>query len=463
MKPSLFAFLLLRAAIGLAVTVSVYALLPRWWVAVPLGLASAIWIAWEGSHAVLEGLDALRARKTGEPVAEPSETAFVEFDGLAATMEIRSAQQQRELSAITEAQRNLESLLDSMQDSVVAVDAAGRVTWTNEPMRKLAAVRKGHALVQTIREPEVLDCMRIALEEKSLVERASVPFGAGRSFAVEAAPMAEGGAVMVLREVTRVEQMERAQKEFVANVSHELRTPLTAIRGYVEILLDDVYDEEIDQGPANEFLRGILKNCARMERLTEDLLVLANVESRERETEPVPVNVETLVQEVVDATSGLFKEDVELHIGQVARVQVLADVDAVVQVLSNLIENAIAYGRGSDGTVVILAAETAAETEEGMPEMVTFSVQDFGMGIALDHRERIFERFYRADKTRSRESGGTGLGLSIAKHLVEEHGGRIWVESDLGKGSKFCFTLPQLTAEASGAEVGESVEKSTGF
>jgi len=454
MKPSLFAFLLYRAAIGLAVTVTVYALWPHWWVAAPLGIASAIWIAWEGSHAVLEGLDALASPKSSEPAEEPSETAFVEFDDLAATMEMRALQKQRELTAITEAQRNLELLLDSMQDSVVAVDAAGRITWTNEPMKKLAAVRKGHTLVQTVREPEVLECMRVALEDNSVAERASVSFSGGRSFAVEAAPMAEGGAVMVLREVTRVEQMERAQKEFVANVSHELRTPLTAIRGYVEILLEDVYDEEINQGPVSEFLRGILKNCARMERLTEDLLVLANVESRERELQPAPVEVETLVQEVVDATSGLFKEDVELHIGQVAKVQVNADIDAVLQVLSNLIENAIAYGRGSDGTVVILGAETTVE----MPEMVTFSVQDFGMGIALDHRERIFERFYRADKTRSRESGGTGLGLSIAKHLVEEHGGRIWVESDLGKGSRFCFTLPQVR-EAARDETGESVEK----
>lgn len=457
MKPSLFAFLLYRTAIGLAVTVSVYALWPRWWVAVPLAIASAIWVAWEGSHAVLDGLDALASRKSNDP--EHSETAFVEFEDLAAKLEMRTAQHERELALVTEAQRNLESLLDSMQDGVVAVDAAGRITWTNKPMRKLATVRPGHALVQTIREPEVLECMRIALDENSVAERASVPFGAGRSFAVEAAPMAEGGAVMVLREVTRVEQMERAQKEFVANVSHELRTPLTAIRGYVEILLEDVYAEDMVQGPASEFMRGILKNCARMERLTEDLLVLANVESSERELQPAPVEVEMLVQEVVDATSGLFKADVELHVGKVAKTQVLADVDGVVQVLSNLIENAIAYGRGTDGTVVILAAEATAE-EQGM---VTFSVQDFGMGIAHDHRERIFERFYRADKTRSRESGGTGLGLSIAKHLVEEHGGRIWVESDLGKGSRFCFTLPQVRGAGSGTVVGDTVEKAAGI
>jgi two-component system phosphate regulon sensor histidine kinase PhoR len=463
MKPSLFAYLLLRAAIGLAVTLTVYVLWPRWWVAVPLGLASAIWIAWEGSHAVLEGLDVLASPNAGEQGQDHSETAFVEFEDLSATMEMRTARHERELAAISETQRNLESLLDSMKDSVVAVDAAGRVTWTNEPMRKLAAVRAGHALVQTIREPVVLECMRIALEEKTLVERASVPFVEGRSFAVEAAPMAEGGAVMVLREVTRVEQMERAQKEFVANVSHELRTPLTAIRGYVEILLDDVFADEAQDGTGPEFLRGILKNCNRMERLTEDLLVLANVESSERELQPAAVDVEMLVQEVVDATSGLFKEDVELHVGTVARVQVVADVDALVQVLSNLIENAIAYGRGSDGTVVILAAEIAAETVAEEPAMVTFSVQDFGMGIALDHRERIFERFYRADKTRSRESGGTGLGLSIAKHLVEEHGGKIWVESDLGKGSRFCFTLPIAMPEVAQSAEGMPVEKTAGI
>jgi two-component system phosphate regulon sensor histidine kinase PhoR len=461
MKPSLFAYLLIRAMIGLAVTVTVYAVWPRWWVAVLLGIASAIWIAWQGSRAVLEGLDAVASRNPLDPAAEHSEPAFVEFDDLVATIEFRAEQHERSLTAITDEQRKLASLLDSMQDSVVAVDAAGRVTWTNEPMRKLAAVRTGHALVQTIREPEVLECIRVALDENSLIERASVSFGAGRSFDVEAAPMTEGGAVMVLREVTRVEQMERAQKEFVANVSHELRTPLTAIRGYVEILLEDIFADDTAEGPANEFLRGILKNCARMERLTEDLLVLANVESGEREIQPAPVAVDLLVQEVVDATSGLFKEDVELHIGPVAAVEVFADVDAVVQVLSNLIENAIAYGRGTDGIVVILSA--AGEAADETHGTVTFSVQDFGMGIAFEQRERIFERFYRADKTRSRESGGTGLGLSIAKHLVEEHGGRIWVESDLGKGSRFCFTLP-LVKETVGEEVvGESVEKADGI
>src|SRR5580692_6503985 len=126
MKPSLFAYLLLRAAIGLAVTVTVYALWPRWWIAAPLGIASAIWIAWAGSHAVLEGLDALASPKPGEPAAEYSETAFVEFEDLTTTLELRAVQHERELAAVSEAQRNLESLLDSMQDSVVAVDTAGR-------------------------------------------------------------------------------------------------------------------------------------------------------------------------------------------------------------------------------------------------------------------------------------------------------------------------------------------------
>jgi two-component system phosphate regulon sensor histidine kinase PhoR len=216
-------------------------------------------------------------------------------------------------------------------------------------------------------------------------------------------------------------------------------------------LLDDVFADEVQEGPGPEFLRGILKNCARMERLTEDLLVLANVESSEREFQPAAVDVETLVQEVVDATSGLFKEDVELRIGQVARTQVVADVDAVVQVLSNLIENALNYGvspasaaqglpgEASNGALVVLSASIPAGSQE-----VRFCVEDFGAGIASEHLSRLFERFYRVDKTRSRESGGTGLGLSIAKHIVESHKGRMWVESELGRGSRFCFTLPQM-------------------
>lgn len=445
MKRSLFLELLLRTAIGFSATAAAVAIKPRWWIAALVGLTAALWVAWSVQRAVEDALLALEAEAKTDAEDVP-QALYTEFEHLAAALEVRTAVQRRELTVISESQKKLESLLDSMQDQVVAVDTAGRITWTNEPMRRLmgawGSVRTGQALVQTIREPEVLACMKTALEERVVAERAAVTLPGGRIFAVAAAPMAEDGAVLVLRDVTRVEQMERAQKEFVANVSHELRTPLTSIRGYVEILLDEVYEDPAMDRTAREFLGAILKNAVRMERLTEDLLVLARVESGEREIRPVPVAVKAIMSDVVEATKGLMKDGARLDIAATVDVDVLADSDAVIQVLTNLIENALAYGRGAHGALVVLAAEPIG----GQIPMVKFSVLDFGPGIGSEHRERIFERFYRADKTRSRESGGTGLGLSIAKHLVEAHGGNIWVESDLGRGSRFCFTVLQASS-----------------
>jgi len=457
MRHSLFAALLFRAAIGVAAVLVTFALPLRWWAAVPVALIAIVWTAWSSRKIVGQGLNSLEARAREEATPEATYEAF---EDVGYAMDARATRQERRLDAITESERKLQVLLDSMQDMVVAVDAAGRISWTNEPMRRLmtaasGSVRVGQALVQTIREPQVLECVRLALEDRIVAERAAVPFFGGRIFAVEAAPITEGGAVVVLRDVTRVEQMERAQKEFVANVSHELRTPLTSIRGYVEVLLEEVYAESETSGVAPEFLKAILKNAVRMERLTEDLLVLARFESGERKIVPAPIRVETLLREVIDSAGGLLKDDARLDIAATVDAEVMADTDAVVQVLTNLIENALAYGRGAHGALVVVATESVA----GPPAMVKFSVLDFGAGIASEHRERIFERFYRADKTRSRESGGTGLGLSIAKHLVEAQGGSIWVESDLGRGSRFSFTLPQVPAAP--AEGSQTVEKAS--
>ena len=249
------------------------------------------------------------------------------------------------------------------------------------------------------------------------------------------APIEGGGAVAVLRDSTPIEMAERTQREFIANVSHELRTPLTSISGYVETLLD----HEADLGAtARNFLEIILKNATRMTRLTEDLLALARVESGEERFVPEPQPADRLVTDAVASVRGLVEEaGAHVVIGSVVRDVVMATPDTIVQVLSNLIENATRYGKPRTGE----AAEVTvgARRIEGF---VQFEVSDHGVGIASEHLERIFERFYRVDKARSRETGGTGLGLAIAKHIVEQHGGRIWVESALGAGSTFCFTLP---------------------
>jgi two-component system phosphate regulon sensor histidine kinase PhoR len=299
-------------------------------------------------------------------------------------------------------------------------------------------VRVGQALVQTVRDPDVLACVQTALDEGTVRVRRATLLSPGRIFEVIASPMPGGGAVAVLHDITRIEQVERTQRDFVANVSHELRTPLTSISGYVETLLDH---EHSISGQGREFLSTILKNTARMGRLTEDLLAITQAESVAVKLHPVPVSAETLVQESLANLSGLVQESgAELEQGELTPTLVMADVDSTLQVLGNLIENAIKYGQPKNGGS--LRVVVSARLSEDPKAAVEFSVRDFGMGIAYEHLDRIFERFYRVDKARSRASGGTGLGLAIARHIVQAQGGSIRVESEINGGSNFCFSLP---------------------
>jgi two-component system phosphate regulon sensor histidine kinase PhoR len=243
--------------------------------------------------------------------------------------------------------------------------------------------------------------------------------------------MPGGGAVAVLRDLTETERMEKTRRDFIANVSHELRTPLTSIQGYAETLLDG--------GPENnhgrEFIEIIRKNAARMSRLTEDLLTLARVESGEQRFDIQGVTAGELLEDAMESFREvarpygveLLEEDAAINS------PVAADREAIHQIFSNLIENALKYAAA--GKKVVLGTRQA-------DKYVEFFVRDFGPGISSEHLPRLFERFYRVDKARSRESGGTGLGLAIAKHIVLAHGGTIRAESELNHGSTFFFTLP---------------------
>jgi two-component system phosphate regulon sensor histidine kinase PhoR len=370
---------------------------------------------------------------------------YSDFDGLVRAITLASGRVQRVVTETAESRRELEAMIDSMQDAVVAVDQAGRIQWTNQRMQRLmpgasvsGAIRVGHSLVQTIRDPDVLECVRTALEHRIFDERRSTSLLPGRIFEVNASPMPGGGAVAVLHDITRIEQVERTQRDFVANVSHELRTPLTSITGYVETLLDH---EASLSTQAREFLTTILKNATRMNRLTEDLLTMARVESSEQELHPGPVPADILVRDAVQAMSGLVQDaEAVLEIGETTTAEVYADTDAILQVLSNLIENGIKYGQARN-ELHCRVVVSAHEISDPIPA-VEFRVRDFGQGIASEHLSRIFERFYRVDKARSRESGGTGLGLAIARHVVQTLGGTIRAESELNAGSTFIFTLP---------------------
>jgi len=425
--------------------------------------ALAIWLAGVVLAAVLVARLAARLKRETHTLEQaigllpedPRELPKVsEFSDAAIAIHATAGRLRGRLGAAQEARLQLEALLDSMQDAVVAVDAAGRILWTNQRMQRLipesaatSPVRVGHALVQTVRDPEVLACVKTALDERTVCERRTTSLLPGKIFEVNASPMPGGGAVAVLHDITRVEELERAQRDFVANVSHELRTPLTSISGYVETLLD----HETTLSPvAREFLGTILKNSTRMNRLTEDLLTMARVESMEERMRPTAIRADALVEDAVKAMAGLVQdEQAELEIGETTPAEVMADQDSMLQVLGNLIENGIKYGRGRSAprSRVVVSAR-AIEGAEGAG-VVEFSVRDFGPGIASEHLHRIFERFYRVDKARSRESGGTGLGLAIARHMVEAQGGTIRAESELNQGSNFLVTLPRAVPAAS--------------
>ena len=334
---------------------------------------------------------------------------------------------------IESSRRELATMLNSMQEAVIAVTKEGQVHWFNAVMQRIAGtqIREGRPLLHAVRDPDLLECIRAALDQREPRTGRANSLAPGRVFEISAAPLPGGGALAVLHDVTRVEAAERSRRDFIANVSHELRTPLTSIQGYVETLV-----EEPQPSPetAREFLGIIQKNASRMNRLTEDLLALASVESPDYKLAAQSTRASALVQDAIESLGGMVVDSgVDLESAGAPEAPVMADPDAMNQVFGNLIENAMKYGKA--GKRIVVGARLR-EYE------VEFFVQDFGPGIPSEHLERIFERFYRVDKARSRESGGTGLGLAIVKHIVQAHGGRTWAESELGSGSTFRFLLP---------------------
>jgi two-component system phosphate regulon sensor histidine kinase PhoR len=240
------------------------------------------------------------------------------------------------------------------------------------------------------------------------------------------------GAILVFHDLTRVKQLEGARQEFVANVSHELRTPLTLIKGCVETLLDGAKD---DPAVRDRFLQTIEKHADRLTYLIEDLLTLSQLESGRLALNLRATQLREVGLRVIDSLEARARlKEVTLENQIPADLFAQADGERLEQVLFNLVDNAIKYGRS--GGRVVLQGEHLADSR------ARISVQDDGPGIPPEARERVFERFYRLDKARSREQGGTGLGLAIVKHIIQRHGGEVGVQSEVGQGSTFFFTLP---------------------
>ena len=388
----------------------------------------------------------------GDLTARVEEGNLDEISAVAHALDVTASRLEQSFHALESSRSELTALLDSKQEAVIAINPQGQVSWCNAVMQRIALspVQAGRALVHSIRDPEVLSSVAAALTQRQASRRRATSLSPGKIFEVNAAPMPGGGAVAVLHDVSEKERSETTRRDFVANVSHELRTPLTCITGYVETLLDD----RGLSSQTREFLQIILKNASRMNRLTEDLLALASVESGDYKLNLEKVPASTLVEEAVASLAGLVLDSaLSLQVGETTDEPVMADLDALSQVFGNLIENAMKYGKAG-GRIRV-----GARKQDGLIE---FYVEDFGPGIAYEHLPRIFERFYRVDKARSRESGGTGLGLAIAKHIVHAHGGDIRCESELGFGATFLFRLPLVAAAASApisAAAAQTIEK----
>jgi two-component system phosphate regulon sensor histidine kinase PhoR len=367
----------------------------------------------------------------GDLSARISESSSDEIAQVASALDATARKLETSFATLQMSKEQLETLLNSIPNAVMAVSADLRVQWANGAMQHLEPrIRIGAPVVETFRNPDLLQAFVAVIEESKMQSVHTANLISGRTFNVSAAPMPGGGAVAVLQDVTEIERVEKTRRDFIANVSHELRTPLTSIQGYIETVLDS-YPKNVD---GRQFLEIIQKHSARMSRLTEDLLVLARVESGEEKLALEKVSARELIEEAEEGLGSIAQaRGVALEVTLSCDSRVLADKYAIQQVFANLIDNAVKYS--ASGTEVQIAAREAGDTVE-------FSVRDFGPGISSEHQPRLFERFYRVDASRSRDSGGTGLGLAIVKHIVLNHGGKIWVESELNHGAAFFFTLP---------------------
>lgn len=334
-----------------------------------------------------------------------------------------------------------EAILSSMVEGVLAVDGSLRIIFANSSFAKVMGapdpIPARTPLVELVRHPELREVLtRVLVSGESIKRRMQVP-AADRTFEVQAAPLSSGavrGAIAILHDITHLERLERVRRDFVANVSHELRTPLTAIRGYSETLLEGALE---DQENNRRFLEIIKAHSIRLNNIASDLLTLSDLESGKPRREPEPVSVRAAIESAMRTVESEARlRGVAVSVGRIDDAQVLGDRLQIEQALVNLLDNAVKFNRP--------AGEVLFEVTRSGDDRVKITLMDTGIGIPHEDVPRIFERFYRVDKARSREVGGTGLGLSIVKHIIERANGTVSVESQLGKGSTFTVVLPAV-------------------
>lgn len=403
-----------------------------------LAFVYAVWANWSMPAKRLESfVAALPTSETSLPEDGPAE-----LQSLARAMRAMAERVRHVVEHASLESSRREIILACMAEGVLAVDKELHVTFCNEAFAQAFSTRtpvtEGRTLYEVVREPMLRDVLaRVVRSGTSETDRFQLPSAAGRWFEARALPIGENarrGAIIVLHDITDIQRQEQLRKDFVADVSHELRTPLAAIRGYAETLLDGALE---DQDNNRKFLETILSHAIRLNNIASDLLVLSELDS----DAPPPAPPERIrVIDVIDSAvhtveGGAALRGIRLKREKCQDCSVIGYRFRLEQALVNLLDNAVKFNR-PDGEVDI-------ECIPAPDARVQISVSDTGIGIPSEDMKRIFERFYRADKARSRPAGGTGLGLPIVKEVVERMGGTVSAESQLGSGSKFTIVLKE--------------------
>ena len=352
--------------------------------------------------------------------------------------EIETSQRRQQQTAV-DAKAQQQVLFNSMLEGLLLLDRTQKIYLANRSFKNLFGLKmelRGKTVLEALRLHELDDLVkRVQVEGQVFDYEIKLPDLSERWLQVNAAVINNSagereGTILVFHDLTRLKQLERQREEFVANVSHELRTPLSLIKGYTETLLDGARN---DPAVAERFLKIIERNTQRLDLLIQDLLTISALESGRMKLELQPVNLQTLTEKVLGDLHAKSENKNVTLVNEVPELTANGDVNRLDQVIANLVDNAIKYGR-ADGSVKV----GGRKLEDGRLELF---VRDDGPGIPPEAIDRVFERFYRVDKARSRDQGGTGLGLSIVKHIVQAHGGEVWAESEPGKGATFYFTV----------------------
>jgi len=387
------------------------------------------------SRPITELRDVARSIAAGERRRHPALAAPGEVGDLADAIHRLAEQLEARLSALTAERSILSALVETLNEGVIAISPEHEVVRINDTGRHLLSVSRPVPFAMDFlpREATLRSAISRALSGTE-TEPEEVLIG-DSTLSLTARPLVNGGAVVALFDLTPIRKLEAVRRDFVANVSHELRTPLTIVGGFAETL----QDPDIPADKRSEFAKTIFSNTQRMQRIVDELLDLSRIESGHWKPRPEPVRIAELAGEVfgrVAASANSKGITLDTSIDPAAAV-VHADRTALEQILLNLVENAVRYaGEGGHITIKTLPAEDG----------VDLTVNDTGSGIPPEHLPRIFERFYRADSGRSRESGGTGLGLAIVKHLVEAHDGSVQADSVVGAGTTIRIFFPNVTS-----------------